>query len=75
LIHPTHLQYIESTISGLIWESGQAQSDGLGKVHGIWGRILQLPWPQGYNVIVAISAIVGSISGIVALLKQLGILH
>jgi hypothetical protein len=75
LIHPTHLQYIESIMSGLIWESDQAEDGGFGKVHGIWGRILQVPWPQGYKVIVAIGAIVGSISGIVALLKQLGVLH
>ncbi len=75
LIHPAHLQYIKSIISGLIWESDQAKASGLGRVHGIWGRILQLPWPQGYNLIIAVSAIVGSISGLIALMKQLGILH
>src|SRR5438128_3338069 len=75
LIHPANLQYIKSIISGLIWESDQAKASGLGRVHGIWGRILQLPWPQGYNLIIAVSAIVGSISGLIALMKQLGILH
>jgi len=69
LIHPTQLVQTNSIVSGLIWESEQAEESGFGKVYGLWGRILRLPWPKGYAVFVAIGVIAGSIPPIVYALK------
>ena len=69
LIQPTRFRQVNSTISGLIWASSEAEGSGFGRVYGILGRILQLPWPRAYSVFVAISVIAGSIPPIAYLIK------
>src|SRR6266568_6089580 len=70
-----NFRQVNSIILGLMWQSAHAEDSGFGKVRGIWGRISRLPFPKGYNIVVAIGAIAGSITAIVELAKIFGMLH
>ncbi len=75
LTFPANFRQVNSIILGLMWQSAHAEDSGFGKVRGIWGRISRLPFPKGYNIVVAIGAIAGSITAIVELAKIFGMLH